>query len=108
MSPPTPSTIFAALGDDTRLSLLHKLSAGPRSISQLSEGTEKTRQAITKHLRVMEGAGLVQCTRQGRESVFQVDPVPLRQAQDYLSHVSAQWDEALLRLKALVEDSAES
>lgn len=104
MSPPTPSTIFAALGDDTRLSLLQKLSDGPRSISQLSEGTAITRQAVTKHLRVMESVGLVSCSRQGRESLFQVDPAPLHQAQDYLSLVSARWDDALGRLKAFVED----
>ena len=104
MSPPTPSLVFAALGDETRLALLNKLSQGPRSISQLSHGSPITRQAVTKHLRVMEGAGLVRCFRHGRESLFEVDPLPLRQAQDYLSLVSRQWDEALARLKAFVED----
>ncbi|MBS2035964.1 winged helix-turn-helix transcriptional regulator [bacterium] len=100
----TARLIFAALADETRLSLLQRLSRGPRSITQLSEGSSISRQAVTKHLKVMQEAGLVRCSRQGRESVFQVDPTPLRQAEDYLNQVSAQWDEALARLKAFVED----
>ena len=104
MSPPTHSVVFAALGDETRLALLQKLSQGPRSISQLSQGSSITRQAVTKHLRVMETAGLVRSSRHGRDSLFEVDPAPLRQAQDYLSLVSQRWDDALGRLKALVEE----
>ena len=96
--------IFAALGDETRLLLVAKLAAGePRSISQLTEGTRLTRQAITKHLRVLESVGIVRCVREGRESRFQFDPEPIEEMKEYLNFVSEQWDQALGRLKAFVE-----
>ena len=98
------AAIFAALGDETRLSLIGKLSDGtPHSISRLAEGSRLTRQAITKHLRVLEGAGVVRSIRVGRESLFEFRPQRLREAESYLARVSAQWEEALGRLKALVE-----
>jgi DNA-binding transcriptional ArsR family regulator len=95
---------FAALGDETRLALVTALSGGSaRSIAQLAGGAKITRQAITKHLRVLESAGIVRCARRGRESRFELDPAPMRELQDYLGRVSAQWDQALARLRALVE-----
>jgi DNA-binding transcriptional ArsR family regulator len=98
------ATVFAALGDETRLTLVSALCHGEaRSIAQLTGGSKLTRQAITKHLRVLEGAGIVHSTRAGRESRFGLDPAPLRELRDYLGRVSAQWDEVLGRLKALVE-----
>lgn len=97
--------VFAALGDETRLALVAKLVHGqPRSISQLTEGSKLTRQAITKHLRVLEGAGLVHGVRSGRESLFQFDSEPIHQIKEYLDLVSEQWDQALGRLKAFVEE----
>jgi DNA-binding transcriptional ArsR family regulator len=74
------------------------------SIKTLTEGSKVTRQAITKHLRVMEGSGLVRSTRQGRESVWQLDQRRLRDARRYLGTISKQWDGALLRLREFVED----
>jgi DNA-binding transcriptional ArsR family regulator len=102
-----PARIFAALGDDTRLSLLADLSAGgPRSIAALSADRKLTRQAVTKHLHVLQQAGLVASIRVGRESRYTFRPDPLGIARDYLDRVSAQWDEALGRLKLLVEAPA--
>ena len=99
------ASVFAALGDETRLGLLAKLTTGePQSISRLTAGTRLTRQAVTKHLRVLEGAGVVRANRVGRESRFALDPRPIVDAQTYLEHVSQQWDNALARLKALVEE----
>jgi DNA-binding transcriptional ArsR family regulator len=96
--------VFAALGDETRLALVAKLCRGrPRSISQLTEGSRLTRQAITKHLRVLETAGVVRSVRAGRESLFEFDPEPIDELKKYLELVSAQWDEALARLKLFVE-----
>ena len=96
--------MFAALGDQTRLHLVIKLTRGePRSISALTHGTRLTRQAITKHLRVLEHAGLVHSIRAGRESLFQLDPQPIDEAREYLDFLSEQWDHALARLKAFVE-----
>ena len=98
------ATTFAALGDQTRLSLLSKLGQGQRrSISQLSEGTILTRQAVTKHLRVLERARIVRSQRCGRESLFELDPKPIQELTSYLETVSKQWDAALQRLKTFVE-----
>jgi len=97
--------VFAALGDETRLALVRTLSSGrPHSITQLTTGSRLTRQAITKHLRVLEGAGVVHGMRTGRESLYTFDPKPLDELRDYLDLVSAQWDDALARLKSFVED----
>ena len=96
--------VFAALGDETRLSLVAKLCRGqPRSISQLTEGSRLTRQAVTKHLRVLETAGVVHSVRSGRESLFAFDPEPIEEIKKYLDAVSEQWDQALSRLKSFVE-----
>ena len=99
------ATIFAALGDQTRLSLVAKLCRGqPHSISQLTEGSRLTRQAITKHLRTMEGVGIVHRFRRGRETLFELDLEPMEEIRGYLDLVSQQWDRALARLKSFVEE----
>ncbi|MDR3506776.1 MAG: metalloregulator ArsR/SmtB family transcription factor [Caulobacteraceae bacterium] len=99
------AAVFGALGDPTRLGLLAKLSDGQaRSIVALSADGRVTRQAITKHLEVLEQAGLVSRARVGRESRYSFRPEPVAQARAYLDQVSAQWDEALERLRALVEE----
>lgn len=104
---PNPAPIFAALGDRTRLSLLTRLSDGQaRSIAKLSVDTRLTRQAVTKHLHVLENAGLVSSIRIGRESRFALKPEPIAEARSYLDQVSAQWDDALSRLQAHVEGGA--
>jgi DNA-binding transcriptional ArsR family regulator len=96
--------VFAALGDETRLLLLSRLSGGQRySIAELTEGTRLTRQAVTKHLRVLERVRMVHGTREGRESRFQFDPRPVIDMKEYLDLVSRQWDAALARLKTFVE-----
>jgi DNA-binding transcriptional ArsR family regulator len=98
------ASVFAALGDETRLALIGNLASGPpRSISRLAEGSALTRQAITKHLRVLEGAGIVRSVRVGRENRFAFRPEPLAEIRTYLDRVSAHWDNALGRLKALAE-----
>lgn len=96
--------VFAALGDETRLRLVTRLGTeGPLSIARLTAGTEVTRQAVTKHLRVLSDAGLARGTRQGRERLWKLEPQPLEEARRCLDLISAQWDEALARLKAAVE-----
>ena len=87
------------------MSVLTRLANGrAQSISRLTAGTNLTRQAVTKHLRVLEDAGIVRCLRVGRESQFALEPKPIDDVRDYLERVSKQWDDALARLKALVED----
>ncbi len=98
------AAVFAAMGDETRLGLVGVLSGGQvRSIAQLTGGTRLTRQAVTKHLRVLEGAGIVRSVRRGRESLYEFDPQPVKDMQDYLGRISRHWDEVLARLQALVE-----
>ena len=97
--------VFGALGDQTRLALVAKLSSRqPCSISQLTKGFKLTRQAITKHLRVLESVGIVHSVHAGRESLFEFDPAPIEEMKEYLDFVSEQWDHALARLKSFIED----
>lgn len=99
-----PAPVFAALSDTTRLKLISRLNDGQaRSISQLADGLSLTRQAVTKHLRVLERVGIVKSTSIGRESRFHYVPEPIKRARSYLDTVSAQWHEALSRLKTFVE-----
>ena len=100
--------LFAALGDETRLQLVSRLcGGGPMSITRLTAGSNVTRQAIAKHLRVMEKAGLVRSTRRGRESVWRLDQRRLEEARHHLEQISEQWDEVLGRLRALVEQETQ-
>lgn len=102
----THAPVFAALGDRTRLSLVARLSSGQsQSISQLTKAGRISRQAITKHLRVLERVGVVRSRRRGRQSLFELNPKPLDQAREYLALVSEHWDRALSRLKAFVESN---
>ncbi|MHC5230765.1 ArsR/SmtB family transcription factor [Brucella sp. LJL56] len=99
------SIVFAALADPTRLTLIETLSDGEsRSIVVLSQNGSITRQAVTKHLSVLEQARLVERERVGRESRFRLQAAPLIDARAYLATVSSQWDNALQRLRRFVED----
>ena len=97
--------VFAALGDATRLRLVARLCVdGPLSITRLSEGTGVTRQAITKHLHTLADAGLVQHDRRGRERIWELETRRLERARRCLEQIADQWDAAISRLKAFVED----
>jgi DNA-binding transcriptional ArsR family regulator len=99
-----PAAIFAALGDETRLRLIARISdAGPQSIATLADGFDISRQAISKHLRVMSDAGLARSGRRGRETVWELEQDGLADARRYLQTISKDWDDKLRRLKALVE-----
>jgi DNA-binding transcriptional ArsR family regulator len=99
------ASVFIALGDKTRLYLVMRLSHGtPLSISQLTQGRKLTRQAITKHLKILERAGLVRSQYAGRENLFELDTRPFQDMQEYLEFISEQWKQALSRLKSFVED----
>jgi len=102
---PSQAALFASLGDETRLALVARLCSGrPASIAQLTSGSRITRQAVTKHLRVLQDAGIVQSFREGREHLFRLDPRPMHEMQRYLDRVSQHWDQALTRLKNFVEE----
>lgn len=104
MAAETAAPVFAALGDATRLALLSQLCDGQtRSIAQLTHGTGLSRQGVRKHLAVLEQARVVTSERVGRESQFTVRPDTLTEARQYLDRASQQWDEAIGRLKLIVE-----
>ena len=85
----TRSLVMAALGDQTRLSMISKLTNGKRqSISHLTAGTNLTRQAVTKHLHVLENAGIIRSIRVGRENQFKLEPKPIDDVREYLEYVS--------------------
>jgi len=97
--------LFAALGDETRLKVVARLcEEGPLSIAKLTEGGSVTRQAVTKHLQVLANAGLVRGTRDGRESIYELQPRRLGDAQHWLALISKEWDTTLDRLRAFVEE----
>src|SRR5256884_5541168 len=101
--------VFVALGAPIRLRLLgRRAAAGPVSITALSCGSGVTRQAITKHLHTLGAAGLVRHARRGRERLWELDRRRLETAKRYLEQISAQWDAAVDRLKAFVEDNPPS
>ena len=96
--------MFAALGDPTRLQLIARLSdAGPQSIAALADGFDMSRQAVSKHLRVISAAGLARGESRGRETVWQLEPGGLAEATRYLNVIAKDWDDKLRRLKELVE-----
>ena len=99
--------VFSALGDETRLAVVARLSAGgPHSSGRHNPRAGVTRQDITKHLNVLAGAGLVRGARRGRERIWELDPKRLDDASRWLEQVSKRWDEALGRLKRFVEGDA--
>lgn len=98
------ASVFAALGDPTRLKLIAVLcTGGALSITQLTANTNITRQAVTKHLRVMAAAGVVRDTRAGRERLWQLDPARIEEAKRTLDVIGRQWEVALGKLKAFAE-----
>lgn len=103
--PKLRARVFAALGDKTRLALVARLCSGePCSISRLAGDSKLTRQAITKHLGVLEHAGIVRSSHAGRERIFEFDPEPFEGLQAYLASVSKQWAHTLSRLKSHLEE----
>jgi DNA-binding transcriptional ArsR family regulator len=97
--------VFAALGDETRLALIRRLGeGGPASTVRLSAGAGMTRQAVTKHLGVLERARLVRHRRQGRETLWDLEPEGFDKARAFIDAMSRQWDARLEALRRFVED----
>jgi len=102
-NPRADAVTFAALGDETRLALVERLRVQPLSIVRLTDEAGMTRQAVTKHLRVLEKAELVTSRRIGRTTVWQLQHARFNDARTYLDTISRQWDNALERLRVQVE-----
>jgi len=101
---PSEAAIFAALGDETRLAIVERLRAGPASIVNLTGAAHMSRQAVTKHLHVLEKAGLVTHLRLGRTTVWQLERPRFDDARHYFDIISHQWEGAMERLRAHVEN----
>jgi DNA-binding transcriptional ArsR family regulator len=98
-----PQSIFAALADPTRRAVFERLTAeGPASASSLAAKLPVSRQAIAKHLAVLDGAGLVTRATAGREVQYTADPEPLADMTDWAARVDAQWKTRLDRLYSQV------
>lgn len=99
--------VFEALGDPNRLSIVNSLcEGGPCSTSQVAQVIPVTRQAVAKHLQLLEAVGLVSSTRRGRERIWEVRTGPLAEACDYLAVLSRRWDATIDRLRAHVEEES--
>jgi len=97
--------VFAALGDETRLLIIARLCRdGPLATVRLTDGSKISRQAITKHLNALSKAGLVRSERTGRERIWKLEVNEFARASRYLEQISQEWDEALGRLRAFVEN----
>lgn len=98
--------VFAALGDPTRLALVSRLCTdGPLPTIRLKQATTVSRQAVTKHLRMLEDTGIVKSERVGRDRLWRIETRRLTEVRRHLDQISAQWDETLERLRKFVEDA---
>ncbi len=93
---------FAALADPTRRAILARLATGEASVTELAEPFEMSLPAVSKHLKVLERAGLVRRRVQGREHVLRLEPGPLREASRWLEHYRTFWDARLDALEAML------
>jgi DNA-binding transcriptional ArsR family regulator len=102
------AALFAALGDSTRLQIVGRLAGGAvLSIAALTAGTGVTRQAVTKHLEVLDEVGLVHSSWQGRERMWALEPAQIEVARRTLDLIAAEWTQALDRLAKFVETEPE-
>jgi DNA-binding transcriptional ArsR family regulator len=105
LSPSRAAPLFAALGDETRLRIVTRLCReGPLSLARLSEGASISRQAVTKHLDALSGAGIIVGEQSGRMCLWRLQTARLAEVRRYLDEISMQWDEAIVRLQAFVEN----
>ncbi|MDX1395156.1 MAG: metalloregulator ArsR/SmtB family transcription factor [Gemmatimonadota bacterium] len=96
--------VFEAVADPTRRELLERLRLdGPATLGDLAAPFDMSRQAVTKHLDALVGAGLVRLRREGRSRIHEIDPEPLRRLDGWLAPYAAAWDRRLERLRRHVE-----
>ena len=98
------NAVFVALADPTRRRLLERLATGPRSATGLAARFPLTRQAVVKHLGALADAGMVRKQRHGREVHYRLEAAPLGEAVDWITTLSARWEQRLLQLKRYIEE----
>jgi DNA-binding transcriptional ArsR family regulator len=94
--------VFAALADPTRREVIRCLAEGPATATELAARFPVSRQAVSKHLGLLDDVGLVVATREGRETRYQLRPEPLRDAMSWMATVGARWDDRLASLQQLL------
>jgi len=99
---------FSALGDSTRRAVLQRLARGPATVGELARPHAMSVQAVSKHLRVLERAGLVRKTKSGRERTVALEPGPLREADAWIRAYREFWEEGLERLAAVLDGAGET
>ncbi|MGN7291264.1 ArsR/SmtB family transcription factor [Rhizobium sp. SAFR-030] len=100
------SAVFHALGDSTRRRMLLSLSCGPRTVSELAEPFDMSLAAASKHIKVLEGAGLVRREVRGRTHVCRLEPEPLADAHAWLSFYEGFWNGRLVEMQRLLRAEA--
>lgn len=98
------SSTFAALADPTRRAILARLAAGETSVTELAKPFEMTLPAVTKHLRVLQRAGLITQGRQAQWRPCRLQPAPLKDAADWIGQYRQLWEERLDRLDAYLQE----
>jgi len=101
---PHLDTVFHALGDATRRRMLRELSAGERTVSQLAEPFAISLAAASKHIKVLENAGMIRREVRGRTHLCRLDPWPLAGAHEWLSHYERFWTGRLDALERLLRE----
>lgn len=100
--------VFKALGDQTRRDLLARLSEGPAMVTELAKPFDMSLPAVGKHLRVLENAGLVERSINGRVHQCALNPLPLKSAGDWLGHYQQFWNETLDALSGYLQNGTDN
>src|SRR5919198_2363134 len=101
---PQMNSVFHALGDATRRQMLRDLAAGERTVSELAQPFAMSLAAASKHIKVLEGAGLIRREVRGRTHVCRLDPAPLASAHEWLGFYERFWTSRLDLLEQLLRD----
>lgn len=100
--------VFGALSDPTRRALLRAVAEGERSVGDLARPHAMSLAAVSKHLKVLEGAGLIARRKQGSFQYVRLNPAPMREAGRWLAYYERFWSDRLDALQALLESSREA
>jgi DNA-binding transcriptional ArsR family regulator len=104
LDPTTLDATFFALADPTRRAILQRLARGEANVNELAEPFSMSQPAISKHLKVLEGAGLVSVRQEGRRRPRRLEPEPLEAATDWIERYRELWETNYRRLDALLEE----
>ena len=102
LQPSNLDAVFGALADPTRRAILARLTSGDRTVAELAAPFTMSQPAISRHLKVLETAGLITRTRRATARLSHLEAAPLRDATAWLADYQAWWDESHARLEALL------